>query len=144
RMRIEEAREDIARAAGAATSSVAIFPSGGTEPDKLALKGLYLTRTNGSFDAPTRPRAPTTSVEHHADPASVAWPADPGAEAVDLEVDSTGRLDLEAALAELRRDPEATALISDMAANNEIGTLQPLREIGQAAAELGVPFHIDA
>src|SRR5699024_5115671 len=40
--------------------------------------------------------------------------------------------------------PEATALISVMAANNEIGTLQPLREIGQAAAELGVPFHIDA
>jgi cysteine desulfurase len=144
RMRIEEAREDIARAVGAATSSEVIFTSGGTEADNLALKGLYLSRNNGSFDAPTRPRVLTTGIEHHAVLDSVDWLADLGAEVVDLEVDSTGRLDLEAALAELCRAPESTALISVMAANNEIGTLQPLREIGRAAAELGVPFHIDA
>src|SRR5699024_2633833 len=80
RMRIEEAREDIARAVVAATSSEVIFTSGGTEADNLALKGLYLSRINGSFDAPTRPRVLTTRIEHHAVLDSVDWLADLGAE----------------------------------------------------------------
>lgn len=144
RMRIEEAREDIARAVGAATSSEVIFTSGGTEADNFALKGLYLSRNNGSFVDPVRPRVLTTTVEHPAVLETVEWLESLGAEAVYLDVDSTGRLDVDAALAELRRAPESTALISVMAANNEIGTLQPIREIGEVAAELGIPFHIDA
>ncbi len=144
RMRIEEAREDIARAVGAATSSEVIFTSGGTEADNFALKGLYLSRNNGSFVDPVRPRVLTTTIEHPAVLETVEWLESLGAEAVYLDVDSTGRLDVDAALAELRRAPESTALISVMAANNEIGTLQPIREIGEVAAELGIPFHIDA
>ena len=62
RMRIEEAREDIARAVGAATSSEVIFTSGGTEADNFALKGLYLSRNNGSFVDPVRPRVLTTTI----------------------------------------------------------------------------------
>lgn len=144
RMRIEEAREVIARAVGAATSSEVIFTSGGTEADNFALKGLYLARNNDTFTAPARPRVLTTTIEHPAILETVEWLESLGAEAVYLDVDETGRLDLDAALTELRRDPERTALISVMAANNEIGTLQPIAEIGQAAAELGIPFHIDA
>ena len=144
RMRIEEAREVIARAVGAATSSEVIFTSGGTEADNFALKGLYLARNNDTFNAPARPRVLTTTIEHPAILETVEWLESLGAEAVYLDVDETGRLDLDAALTELRRDPERTALISVMAANNEIGTLQPIAEIGQAAAELGIPFHIDA
>ncbi|WP_152348126.1 cysteine desulfurase family protein [Brevibacterium sp. CFH 10365] len=144
RMRIEEAREDIARAVGAATSSEVIFTSGGTEADNFALKGLYLSRNDGTFTAPARPRVLTTTIEHPAILEAVEWLESLGAEAVYLDVDSAGRLDLDAATAELHRDPERTALISVMAANNEIGTLQPIAEIGQAAFELGIPFHIDA
>ncbi len=144
RMRIEEAREVIARAVGAATSSEVIFTSGGTEADNFALKGLYLARNNDTFTAPARPRVLTTAIEHPAILETVEWLESLGAEAVYLDVDETGRLDLDAALTELRRDPERTALISVMAANNEIGTLQPLAEIGEIAAELGIPFHIDA
>src|SRR5699024_10162173 len=126
------------------TSAEGSFTSGGTEADNLALKGLYLTRNNGSFDAPARPRELTTRIERNAGLAAVDWLADAGGGRADPRAGSTRRLDRDAAFGELRRDPEATALISVMAANNEIGTLQPLREIGQAAAELGVPFHIDA
>jgi cysteine desulfurase len=144
RMRIEEAREGIARAVGAATSSEVIFTSGGTEADNFALKGLYLARNSGTFTEPARPRVLTTTIEHPAILETVEWLESLGAEAVYLDVDSAGRLDLDAATAELRRDPERTALISVMAANNEIGTLQPIAEIGEVAAELGVPFHIDA
>lgn len=144
RMRIETAREDVARGVGAATSSEVIFTSGGTEADNFALKGLYLSRNSGTFDSPARPRVLTTTIEHHAILDSVEWLESQGAEVVYLDVDEDGFLDLEAALTELRHDPERTALISVMAANNEIGTLQPITEIGAAAKELGVPFHIDA
>ena len=144
RMRIEEAREAIARAVGAATSSEVIFTSGGTEADNFALKGLYLARNNGTFTAPACPRVLTTTIEHPAILETVEWLEAQGAEAVYLDVDGAGRLDLDAAVTELRRDPERTALISVMAANNEIGTLQPIAEIGEIAAELGIPFHIDA
>ncbi|MDN5737234.1 MAG: cysteine desulfurase [Brevibacterium aurantiacum] len=144
RMRIETAREDIARGVGAATSSEVIFTSGGTEADNFALKGLYLARNNSTFDAPVRPRVLTTTIEHHAILDSVEWLGSQGAEIIYLDVDDEGYLDLDAALIELRRNPERTALISIMAANNEIGTLQPIAEIGAAAKELGIPFHIDA
>src|SRR5699024_10477161 len=98
RMRIEEAREGIARAVGAATSSEVIFTSGGTEADNFALNGLYLARNGGTFTAPARPRVLTTTIEHPAIIETVEWLEAQGAEAVYLDVDSTGRLDLDAAL----------------------------------------------
>ncbi len=144
RMRIEEAREAVARGVGAATSSEVIFTSGGTEADNFAVKGLYLSRNGGAFENPARPRVLTTPIEHHAILDSVEWLEGFGAEIVFLDVDVQGRVDLAAAEAELRRDPDRTALISVMAANNEIGTIQPIAELGAIAAELGIPFHIDA
>jgi cysteine desulfurase len=121
RMRIEEAREAVARGVGAATSSEVIFTSGGTEADNFAVKGLYLSRNGGAFEHPARPRVLTTPIEHHAILDSVEWLEGFGAEIVFLDVDAQGRVDLAAAEAELRRDPDRTALISVMAANNEIG-----------------------
>ncbi|PAK95756.1 cysteine desulfurase NifS [Brevibacterium casei] len=144
RMRLETARDDIARALGAQSSSDVVFTSGGTEADNLAVKGLYLSRNDGSFTSPARPRVLTSAIEHHAILDSVEWLESFGAEVVLLPVDAEGRLDLTAAEAELRRDPERTALITVMAANNEIGTIQPIAEIGAIAGELGIPFHIDA
>ncbi len=144
RMRIETAREELAGALGASTSAEVVFTSGGTEADNLALKGLYLSRNGGTFAAPGRPRVLTSTIEHHAVLDTVEWLETQGAEIVWLDVDEDGHLILDAALAELRRDPERTALISVMAANNEIGTLQPIPELARAAAEVGVPFHVDA
>ncbi len=144
RMRLETARDDIARALGAQSSSEVVFTSGGTEADNLAVKGLYLSRNDGSFASPARPRVLTSGIEHHAILDSVEWLESLGAEVVVLPVDAEGRLDLAAAEAELRRDPERTALVTVMAANNEIGTIQPIAEIGAIARELGIPFHIDA
>ncbi|WP_339392647.1 cysteine desulfurase family protein [Brevibacterium metallidurans] len=144
RMRLETARDDLARALGAQSSSEVVFTSGGTEADNLAVKGLYLSRNDGSFASPARPRVLTSTIEHHAILDSVEWLERLGAEVVDLPVDGNGRLDLAAAEAELRRDPDRTALVTVMAANNEIGTIQPIAELGALAAELGVPFHIDA
>ncbi|RBP68008.1 cysteine desulfurase [Brevibacterium sanguinis] len=144
RMRIETAREELAAALGATTSAEVIFTSGGTEADNLALKGLYLARNGGTFAAPGRPRVLTSTIEHHAVLDTVEWLATQGAEVAWLEVDEDGRIDLDAARAELRRAPERTAVMSVMAANNEIGTIQPIRELSAAAAEAGVPFHVDA
>lgn len=144
RMRLETARDDLARALGAQSSSEVVFTSGGTEADNLAVKGLYLSRNDGSFASPARPRVLTSTIEHHAILDSVEWLERLGAEVVDLPVDGNGRLDLAAAEAELRRDPDRTALVTVMAANNEIGTIQPIAELGALAVELGVPFHIDA
>ncbi|WP_171007073.1 cysteine desulfurase family protein [Brevibacterium sp. 2SA] len=144
RMRLETARDDIARALGATSSSEVVFTSGGTEADNLAVKGLYLSRNNGSFAEPSRPLVLTSAIEHHAILDSVDWLESQGAEIVLLDVDETGRIDLPAAEAALRRDPDRTALLSVMAANNEIGTIQPLAELGRLARDLGIPFHIDA
>ncbi|RAG74285.1 cysteine desulfurase NifS, partial [Burkholderia multivorans] len=61
-----------------------------------------------------------------------------------LTVEAEGRFEPVYAAAGLRSDPERTALVTVMAANNEIGTIQPIAEIGAIARELGIPFHIDA
>ncbi|MFW5420000.1 cysteine desulfurase [Nocardiopsis sp. CNT-189] len=138
---VEEAREDIAWALGATPHEV-VFTGGGTEADNLAVKGLYWARNRAD---PRRRRILVGAVEHHAvlDPAR--WMADrQGARCEELPVDGYGTVHPEALREAIERDPDDVALVSVMWANNEVGTVQPVRELAAVAAEYGVPMHTDA
>lgn len=135
---VEQARESIAEDLGVRPSAV-IFTGGGTESDNLAIKGLFWARSKG--DGPRR--IVTSSVEHHAVLDPVMWLRDhENADVTFLDVDSSGKIDIN----QLRKILElgGVALVSIMWANNEIGTIQPVREIAQLSREFGVPFHTDA
>ncbi|MFJ5698176.1 cysteine desulfurase family protein [Arthrobacter sp. NPDC093139] len=141
RRSVEDAREIIAAAAGAHPSEV-IFTSGGTEADNLAVKGLYWSRR---AEDPGRRRILCSAVEHHAVMDTVEWlERHEGADVTWLPVDSNGVLDLGVLEAELRRDPQSIALVTVMWANNEVGTIQPVRRIVELSHGAGVPVHSDA
>lgn len=141
RRSVEDARETIASAAGAHPSEV-IFTSGGTEADNLAVKGLYWSRRG---EDPRRRRILCTTVEHHAVLDTVEWlERHEGAEVSWLPVDSEGVLDLEAFQAELLQDPGSIALVTVMWANNEVGSIQPMRRVAELSRAAGVPVHSDA
>jgi cysteine desulfurase len=133
---VEESREQIAASLGARPSEL-IFTGGGTESDNLAVKGLYWARRT-----PTRRRILASAVEHHAVLDAVEWlVAHEGATVTWLDVDDHGRVPpdvLEAALG------DDVALVTVMWANNEVGTIQPIRSLVDLAHEHGVPFHTDA
>ncbi|MDQ2813943.1 MAG: cysteine desulfurase [Actinomycetota bacterium] len=136
---VEESREQLAEVFGARPSEI-VFTSGGTEADNLAVKGLYWARHEGS-----RRRVLTTSVEHHAVLDSVRWLAQAqGAEAIWLGVDRGGAVRPEVLRAAIDQASEQVALVSVMWANNEVGTVNPVRELAAVAHEYGVPFHTDA
>ncbi len=141
RRSVEDAREIIAAAAGAHASEV-IFTSGGTEADNLALKGLYWARR---AENPARTRIICSSIEHHAVQDTVEWlERHEEADVVWVPVDATGLLSLDALRAALAEAPERTALVTVMWANNEVGTVQPVREVVREAGRYGVPVHSDA
>ncbi len=138
---VEESREAIADALGARPGDL-VFTSGGTESDNLALKGIYFSRR--AADA-RRLRILASAVEHHAVLDPLHWLAEAeGAKVELIDVDSEGRLDLEALRAAVERDPSSLALISVMWANNEVGTLQPIDEVVALGREHGIPVHTDA
>src|SRR5437764_1126188 len=113
---VEESREAIADALGARPSEV-VFTSGGTEADNLAVKGIYWEQRSRD---PRRQRVLVSAVEHHAVIDSAEWLAEQmGAETIFLPVDSYGRLAPETLRRALDDDPDATALVSVMWANNE-------------------------
>ncbi|WP_328531849.1 cysteine desulfurase [Nocardioides sp. NBC_00368] len=138
---LEESRERIAAVLGSRPGEV-VFTSGGTEADNLALKGAYWARRGQD---PARTRILTTTVEHHAVLDPLQWlETTEGAHVELISCDTTGRVDLDAMKAAIERDPASVALISVMWANNEVGTLQPVVEIAEMAAEHGIPVHTDA
>ncbi|GAA3715210.1 cysteine desulfurase family protein [Microlunatus aurantiacus] len=133
---VEESREQLAALLGARPADV-IFTSGGTEADNLAIKGSYGARRGDG-----RSRVVISAIEHHAvlDPAR--WLASSaGAELVEVGVDPTGRVDLEALS---RAIDDRTAVVSVMWANNEIGTVQPMAELVEVAHRAGIWAHSDA
>lgn len=141
RRTVEEARESLAEALGARPSEV-VFTSGGTEADNLAVKGLYWARRDAD---PARTRVLSSPVEHHAVLDAVNWLGEhEGATVEYLPVDRYGRVLPEALREAIARDPADVALATVMWANNEIGTLTPMRELADVAAEFGVPLHSDA
>ncbi len=141
RRTVEECRESIAEALGARPSEV-VFTGGGTEGDNLAVKGLFWQRRTAD---PRRTRVLASAIEHHAVLDAVSWLADhEGAEVEWLEVDGHGRVHPETLRAALARDPDSVALVTVMWANNEVGTVAPIRELAELAAGYEVPLHTDA
>ncbi|MFF9318072.1 cysteine desulfurase family protein [Streptomyces sp. NPDC014735] len=141
RRTVEESRETLADALGARPSEV-VFTSGGTEADNLAVKGLYWARRDAD---PRRTRVLASPVEHHAVLDAVHWLAEhEGANVEYLPVDRYGRVHADALREAVLRDPDDVALITVMWANNEIGTIMPVRELAEVAREFDVPMHADA
>ncbi|OUQ13218.1 cysteine desulfurase NifS [Lachnoclostridium sp. An14] len=131
---ITHAREVIAQAIGAKTNEI-YFTGCGTESDNWALKATaeaYAGKGNHII---------TTKIEHHAILHTCEWLEKHGVEVTYLDVDENGLVSPEAVEKAIR--PE-TILISVMFANNEIGTIEPIREIGAIAKKHGVLFHTDA
>ncbi len=131
---VEEAREKIASLLGADPAEI-VFTSGGTESDNFAIKGVaYANRKKGDHII-------TSAIEHHAVLETCRFLEREGFRVTYLPVDGDGLVD-PADVAEAITDQ--TILISIMHANNEIGTIQPIAEIGRLARERGVCFHTDA
>jgi cysteine desulfurase len=131
---VEKARKQIAKAINAKPQEI-IFTSGATEAINLAIKGIALSKRNkGNHFI-------TVATEHKAVLDCFEWLKDNGFETTILPVDAEGMLTVEDVVSAIR--PE-TALVAVMAANNEIGVLQPINEIGQACRERGVHFFTDA
>ena len=131
---LERARAQVAALLGATPEEI-VFTSGGSESNNLALKGTFFAlREKGDHII-------TTTVEHPAVLAPCRFLERLGATVTCLPVDSTGRVDPR----DLRRAiTPRTILISVMHANNEVGTIQPIAEIGAIAREHGIRFHTDA
>lgn len=141
RQAIEQARETVAQFIGARPAEI-VFTSGGTEADNAAIFGIVKRelRTKGkSAAAPVH--LITTPIEHDAVLKACGALESEGVSATYVSVGADGIVSPEAIRAAIR--PE-TILISVMHANNEIGTLQPIEEIGKIAAEAGILFHTDA
>ncbi len=134
RSAVDAARESVSALLGAKASEI-VFSCGGTEADNLALFGIV---TRG---AEPRKHMITTAVEHHAVLNSAQALEKQGVDVTYVPVGCTGIVDPEDVREAIR--PE-TALISVMLANNEIGTIQPIAEIGRIAAENDIYFHCDA
>lgn len=132
---IEKARKTLADFINADEKEI-YFTAGGTESDNWALKGVAFANFNKGKN-----HIITTKIEHHAILHTCEYLEKFGVETTYLDVDRYGLVDLEQLKESIR--PE-TMLISVMYANNEIGTIQPIEEIGKIAKEHGILFHVDA
>lgn len=134
RKSVDEAREKLARLIGANANEI-FFTSGGTEADNLALKGIaFANRKKGNHII-------TTSIEHHAILHTCEYLEKQGFTVTYLPVDENAMVRLEDVEQAIT---DKTILISVMFANNEVGTIQPIKEIGKLAREKGIYFHTDA
>lgn len=134
RAAVERARGQVARLLGCAPTEI-VFTSGGSEASNHAIKGAFFARRSRGN------HLITTAVEHPATLQPCRFLETLGAEVTVLPVDRTGRVDPD----DVRRAiTDRTILITVMHANNEVGTLQPIREIARLARERGILFHTDA
>jgi cysteine desulfurase len=137
----QEARQAVAKARGQLAALLCagpqeiFFTSGGSESDNWAIKGIALANQNA------RKHIITTQIEHHAVLHTCAWLEQQGFRVTYLPVDVEGRVSITALKQALDDD---TLLVSIMAANNEVGTIEPIEEIGVLTKEKGVYFHVDA
>ena len=134
RRAVDAARRQVAEAIGAQPQEI-YFTAGGSESDNWAIKGTAFARRNKGN------HIITSAIEHHAVLHTCAWLEKQGFEVTYLPVDEFGRVrveDVEKAIT------DKTILITIMAANNEIGTIQPIEEIGRLAHDKGILFHTDA
>ncbi|WP_078597293.1 cysteine desulfurase family protein [Evansella clarkii] len=131
---LDEAREYIAKSIGASFEEI-IFTSGGTEADNLAIIGYSMAHKDRGR------HLITTKVEHHGVLHAFEYLEKQGFEVTYTDVDENGSVSPEAIERELRED---TILVSCMFGNNEVGTIQPVKEIGRVLSEHKAVFHTDA
>jgi cysteine desulfurase len=131
---VQNARESIARTIGAESEEI-YFTSGGTESDNWAILGTAEAQQKKGR------HLITSTIEHHAVLESMDYLEKRGYEITRVPVDSGGLVDPEAVRQAIRPD---TILVSIMHANNEVGTVEPIAEIGKITREAGVLFHVDA
>lgn len=131
---VEKAREQVAKSIGAKKGEI-YFTAGGSESDNWAIKGIaYRNKNKGNHII-------TSKIEHHAVLHTCEYLEKNGYEVTYLDVNEEGFVDLE----ELKNAiTDKTILVSIMFANNEIGTIQPIKEIGEICRERKVFFHTDA
>lgn len=131
---LDLARDRVAKVIGAKQDEI-YFTGGGSESDNWAIKGIaYANKEKGNHII-------TTKIEHHAVLHTCEYLEKQGFEVTYLDVDQYGLIDLEALKNAIT---DKTILISIMFANNEIGTIQPIKEIGRIAHEKNIYFHTDA
>ncbi|MFC2024128.1 cysteine desulfurase NifS [Chloroflexota bacterium] len=130
---IEAARRQVAALIGATAEEI-FFTSTGTEADNFALKGI-------AYGAPKKNHVITTTIEHHAIMETSRFLEKRGVKVTYLPVNGYGLVDPDIVKKAIT---PSTTLISVMAANNEIGTTEPIAEIGKIAREAGVYLHTDA
>lgn len=131
---VEEAREKVATAIGATPKEI-FFTGSGTEADNWAIKGIaYANKSKGNHII-------TSAIEHHAVLHTCEYLEKEGFEVTYLPVDENGLVTAEQVEKAIKAN---TILITIMFANNEIGTIQPIAEIGKIAREKGIIFHTDA
>jgi len=131
---VDEARARVAAAVGARAAEI-VFTSGATESDNLAVIGVALASEQRGR------HLVTSTIEHPAVLESCRFLEERGYTVTYVPVDARGLVDPDDVRRALRAD---TVLVSVMAANNEVGTVQPIAEIGRLARERGIPFHSDA
>lgn len=130
---LETARRQVAQALNAAAPQEIYFTAGGSESDNWAIKGAAMAKGSGHVI--------TTAIEHHAVLHTCEWLEKQGFSVTYLPVDAYGKVSAAQVEKALRPD---TILVSVMAANNEVGTIQPIAEIGAVCRARGVLFHTDA
>ncbi|WP_344201969.1 cysteine desulfurase family protein [Pseudolysinimonas kribbensis] len=134
---LESGRDAVAASIGADPAEI-VLTGGGTEAVNLAIKGLYWARAREQ-------RILVPEAEHHATIDSVEWlAAHEGAMLDWIPVDDLGRIRLDALKRALAANPGDVALVTSLWANNEVGTIQPVRELAALAARYDVPVHLDA
>lgn len=134
RKALDDARERVAAILGARPEEI-IFTGGGSEADNLAVKGTAMKlKERGKHII-------TSQIEHHAVLDTAKWLEKHGFSVTYLPVDEAGMVSVEAVKQAIQED---TILISIMHANNEMGTIQPIEEIGKLARERKIIFHTDA
>lgn len=132
---VANAREEVAKLVGAAKSKEIVFTSGATESNNLAIKGVaHFYREKGNHIV-------TTKIEHKAVLDTCKRLEKEGFEVTYLPVDKTGRVSVDAVREALT---DRTILVSVMLANNEVGSIQPIKEIGALTRSRGILLHCDA
>jgi len=131
---IEKARESVACAIGAKSNEI-FFTGCGTEADNWAIKGIALSKSK------VGKHIISSKIEHHAVLHTLKSLEKQGYEVTYLDVDEYGKISLDELKSSIRTD---TILITIMTANNEVGTIEPIKEIGKIARENGIVFHTDA
>ena len=136
---LDDARRTVAGVLGAAASEI-VFTSGATESDNLALAGVAWAARLAD-PAQQLPHIVTTAIEHSAVLETARWLERVGFDVTYVGCDRDGLVDPAVVAAAIRAE---TCLVSVMYANNEVGSVQPIAEVGRLAAAVGVPLHVDA